>query len=217
MQASTLLDFAQIAGTLGGFGLPWPKSLDKILGFCGILDFDLDVTGPMCIMSWTWAHDLVLQLSLPVVVGLINVLEHATCSVLEPAHDPQYSRAKVISKYFSFVNCQYMTLVRYSLAAFACIDVNAVGFSVLKADPNVDCYSTEHIWLMGLGSVGILLYCIGFPLMSVVALSMIDKRQEHNNRLRILQFGNLYSRYSKPTRKEGCALAVLWCGTPRVS
>ena len=142
-----------------------------------------------------------LQLSLPLVVGLINVLEYAARSFFEPAHDPQWARAKVTSKYCSFVNCLYMTLVRYSLAAFACIDVNAVGVLVLNADPNVDCYSTEHIWLMGLGSVGILLYCIGFPLMSVIALSMIDNRQEHNSRLRIQQFGSLYSRYSKAMQK----------------
>jgi hypothetical protein len=33
-----------------------------------------------------------------------------------------------------------------------------------------------------------------FPVVTVVALSMIDKRQEHNSALRLRQFGDLYDR-----------------------
>ena len=33
-----------------------------------------------------------------------------------------------------------------------------------------------------------------FPIVAFMALSMIDKRQEHNSKLRILQFGHLYDR-----------------------
>ena len=33
------------AGVLGGFDLHWPASLAWFLNLCGILDFDIDVTG----------------------------------------------------------------------------------------------------------------------------------------------------------------------------
>ena len=33
------------AGVLGGFDLDWPDGLSTFLGLCGILDFDIDVTG----------------------------------------------------------------------------------------------------------------------------------------------------------------------------
>jgi hypothetical protein len=33
------------AGVLGGFDLNWPASLAWFLNLCGILDFDIDVTG----------------------------------------------------------------------------------------------------------------------------------------------------------------------------
>ena len=66
--ADSLLNFAQIAGTLGGFDLAWPKSLETFLTLCGILDFDIDVTGPHCIVEWTWISNFYLQLSLPLVV-----------------------------------------------------------------------------------------------------------------------------------------------------
>ena len=40
---------------------------------CGILDFDLDVTGPHCTVEWSWVHDMALQLSLPVMVCTSSV------------------------------------------------------------------------------------------------------------------------------------------------
>jgi hypothetical protein len=42
------------------FDLNWPESIDNFLTFCGILDFDIDVTGPECILWWTWGHNMVL-------------------------------------------------------------------------------------------------------------------------------------------------------------
>jgi hypothetical protein len=45
-----------------------------------------------------------------------------------------------------------------------------------------------------------------FPVVAVVALSMINTRQEHNNVLRIRQFGDLYDRWGSP-------LAVGYCPT----
>ena len=88
---------------------------------------------PGCVVSWTWAHDLVLQLSLPLVVGLINVVEYAVISILRPAQHPDMDkvrRAKVISKYLGFINCLYMTLVRYTVAAFVCKQINSDGLKV---------------------------------------------------------------------------------------
>lgn len=74
-----LLNFAQIAGVLGGFDLNWPgehrSGLAFFLDICGILDFDLDVTGPHCIVQWSWVHDMALQLSLPVMVGLSSSVQ----------------------------------------------------------------------------------------------------------------------------------------------
>ena len=191
-------DFAQIAGVLGGFDLDWPDSLATFLGLCGILDFDIDVTGPECIVRWTWAHNMILQLSLPLVVGLINVLQYGVLSVFRPAQSleiAKHRRAQVISKYLAFVNCLYMTLVRYTVGAFICMDLtDSKRLRVLTADPNIDCDSGDHTSLMIVAGVGLVLYTIGFPVVAVWALSMVDKRQEHNSVLRLRQFGDLYDR-----------------------
>ena len=110
-----------------------------------------------------------------------------------------------------------MTLVRYTVGAFVCINLTADGtLMVLKADPNIECYSPTHNALMAVAAVGVVLYTVGyarptfgqhcllgslwhtsscsFLVVTVVALSMIDKRQEHNSALRIRQFGDLYDR-----------------------
>ena len=133
--ADSLLNFAQIAGTLGGFDLAWPKSLETFLTLCGILDFDIDVTGPSCIVSWGWGHDLVLQLSMPLIVGLINVLQLAISSILYPVqYEEKYRRATVIRKYLGFVNCLFMTLVRYTIGAFVCFSITDAGLQACRID-----------------------------------------------------------------------------------
>jgi hypothetical protein len=136
LMADAVLNFAQIAGTLGGFDLGWPTGIRTFLRLCGVLDFDIDVTGPGCIVSWTWAHDLALQLSLPLAVGLINALEFAVHSILRRAQDdPDTSklrRAKVIAKTSAFISCLYMTLVRYTVAAFVCIQISSTGLKVRR-------------------------------------------------------------------------------------
>ena len=128
--------YARITGVLGGFDLLWPADLASLLALFGTLDFDVDVTGPGCVVLWTWGHDMVLQLSLPLLVGLINLLQYAVNSVVHPAlelEEVKLRRAKVISKYFAFVNCLYMTLIRYTVAAFVCIEISSAGSKVCHA------------------------------------------------------------------------------------
>jgi hypothetical protein len=139
---------------------------------------------------------MILQLSLPLVVGLINVVQYGILSVFRPAQHreiSQHRRARVISKYLAFINCLYMTLVRYTVGAFICIKLTADKL-VLKADPNIDCGSSDHNSLMAVAGVGLVLYTLGFPIVAVLALSLVDKRQEHNSVLRLRQFGDLYDR-----------------------
>ena len=134
--ADSLLNFAQIAGVLGGFEVAWPTSLATFLNLCGILDFDIDVTGPSCIVWWSWGHDMVLQLSLPLVFGLVNVLQYTINLALHPKQDElmrKHRRAKMIMKYLAIVNCLYMTLVRYTIGAFVCFTVTGDDLQVFRA------------------------------------------------------------------------------------
>ena len=76
---------------------------------------------------------MVLQLSLPLLVGLFNLLQYAVHSLFAPAQDPEerkHRQAKVIAKYLGFINCLYMSLVRYTVGAFICIELNDAGIQV---------------------------------------------------------------------------------------
>ena len=53
----------------GGSGDGLPGGLSAFFTICGILDFDLDVTGPQCTTEWSWGSDAALQLSLPMMVS----------------------------------------------------------------------------------------------------------------------------------------------------
>ena len=48
-----------------------------------ILDFDVDITGPHCIIPWRWQNDLILQMCLPIFVRLRH-------SPRRPAQAPLY-------------------------------------------------------------------------------------------------------------------------------
>ena len=79
---------------------------------------------------------MVLQLSLPLLLGLIHVVMYAINSVARPAQHLQvakHRRASVLSQYLAFINCLYMTLVRYTIGAFICIDLTADGFQACRA------------------------------------------------------------------------------------
>jgi hypothetical protein len=42
--------------------------VEHFLGACGILDFDVAVTGPQCFMEWNHLYDVCLMLALPIAV-----------------------------------------------------------------------------------------------------------------------------------------------------
>ena len=93
---------------------------------------------------------------------------------------------------------------------------------VLKSDPEIECYSPLHKAYMAIAGVGLVLYTFGyarpnwepwtspeqnlcsFPLVAVVALSYIHKKQRHNNPLPLLLFGDLYDRRRPAPRSSFC-------------
>ena len=112
-------------------------------------------------------------------------------------------------------------------------------------DPEIECYSDLHNALMCAAAVGIVLFTAGyarsacgtsaqpgqavrnaascsFPLMTFIALYVIDQRQEHNSVLRFRQFGHLYDRCpvslgGRQSRLIGWVAHSLSIGTSRTA
>ena len=177
-----LVILRQVTGTLGGFGLNWPESLGKFLSYAGILDFDVDVTSPQCILDWRWVDDLRLQMALPIACAVVNFAQYGLATLLlnsrlkhvkalrmllgapEDAEDLPEMRRGAISRVVTFINIVYLTLTRYSVACFVCIslDDDPDAPTVLKATPSVECFNNwEHIGIVIIGALGLIVYTIG--------------------------------------------------------
>ena len=206
------MNFAQIAGALGDFNLHWPDRVGGFLTVLGVLDFDVDAIGPNCVFSgWSWHHDLYLQLLLPAIVLIFNKGEYLiakglflltprfrflTALSLAPANEAELESLKhrLNMKILSFINMIYMTLVRYCCAAFICSEVAPDLFALDSSPPN-QCYTPEHFVVMGIATVGLVVYVAGFPLYVIRKLVRISQDQRHSDPRTLAKFGEFYQKY----------------------
>jgi hypothetical protein len=75
---------------------------------CGILDFDVDMSGPHCIVPWTWHHDLTLQFLLP--IGVRDAKENPC---LQSAIGVPFDSIRLL---LLVVQCALVNCVQYLLA-----------------------------------------------------------------------------------------------------
>ncbi len=180
------------------------------------------VTGPDCLLSWTWRHDFFFQLALPVAVLLVNSIQHAIVLVLSRLHIsptskyrhvfgflgvpssqlPPESRHKelnamrgdIFTKVISFTNIVYMTLVRYCVSAFVCMEIKD-NLTVLRVYPDIECYTPLHRQTMAVAAIGTIVYVFGFPLAVLFSLYRIGSKQHHSVPSRLRKYGVVYDRY----------------------
>lgn len=77
-----LLGFAQLANVIGDVGLRWPSTLETTFGVTNILDFDLDILWPSCLMqSWSFAHNFYVQLLFPLTMGLMALFGYMSSRI----------------------------------------------------------------------------------------------------------------------------------------
>ena len=75
---------------------------------------------------------------------------------------------------------RYLTVSVYSTSVFACTTL-ADGQVVLVVYPSMVCYSTQHNMYMALGTLGVVVYMVGFPVGVGAALSYMHYRGLHTD------------------------------------
>jgi hypothetical protein len=152
-----------------------------------------------------------LQLLLPAIVLIFNKGEYLiakglflltprfrflTALSLAPANEAELESLKhrLNMKILSFVNMIYMTLVRYCCAAFICSEVAPDLFALDSSPPN-QCYTPEHFVVMGIATVGLVVYVAGFPLYVIRKLVRISQDQRHSDPRTLAKFGEFYQKY----------------------
>ncbi len=103
-------------------------------------------------------------------------------------------RGGIFTKVISFTNIIYMTLTRYIVGSFVCMDIKE-GLQVLRAYPDIECYSELHHQIMAVGGVGLVVYVLGFPLAVLFSLYRIGSKQHHSVPSRLRKYGLVYDRY----------------------
>lgn len=61
-----ILSWAQLTNIIGDVKLDWPNKLKALFSVASILDFDVDILEPSCLISsWSYTQNLIIQLCLP--------------------------------------------------------------------------------------------------------------------------------------------------------
>ena len=182
----------------------------------------LQVSGPDCLVAWSWRHDFYFQLCLPLAVAVINIIQYLFCHLLarfppsagsrlrvrifavlgvpsgvdpeQRATDLRALRGDIFAKVISFTNIIYMTLVRYCIGAFVCMDIKD-GLQVLTVYPDIECYTPLHDEIRGVAAAGIVLYVFGFPLGVLFSLVRVGGKQHHSIPSKLRKYGGVYDRY----------------------
>ena len=106
-----------------------------------------------------------------------------------------------------FTNIIYLTLCKYSMAAFLCESLPHVDndpFSqdrapdhpkeVLKAYPEMACWTGQHWFYVSLGATGLILYLFGLPCFIGLILRWIQTNKLHTKHDIVVAFGALYTK-----------------------
>ena len=167
------------------------------------------------IPNWSWNWNFGFQMSMPVVIVLFFVGKTVGSALMlrmkrqKESSDPESLSHLAWSRWSTLIgmtNVLYLTLSKYSLMPFRCTDLPwapdpVTGAlpdhprSVLTVNPTMECGSTEHRMFQVLGGVGVAVYLVGYPLMIICVLVMINKNNSYCKEKTIMLWGVLYTKY----------------------
>lgn len=75
-----MLNWAQLANVIGDVDLRWPGRLGKMFSIANVLDFDVDILEPSCLLNWSFTHNFMVQLLLPFFMSLLAYMGYVAAS-----------------------------------------------------------------------------------------------------------------------------------------
>ena len=192
---------AQIANIIGSMSIEWPDSLQTLFTVTDILDFDVDIVSFGCLGTWRWEHNLYLQMMLPIFVALFLLAKIAVIVIRDKLRGKVHTRKSMrriyhpcLVVFFSFVNMVYVTISKYGLDGLACTKM-ADGTNVLSENPEITCWSREHLPIVAVSVIGLLLYMLGYPLVTGCILWYTSKNKLHANVRHLSKYAVIYGPY----------------------
>eukprot|EP00210_Caulerpa_lentillifera_P002360 g2264.t1 len=215
-----MLGWAQLANIIGDVDLNWTEILTRMFGVANVLDFDVDILEPNCLIKeWGFKQNFMVQLCLPFVMSLMAGIGFLSALLIFYLIDKKILRLQgkgkrvlswfvavpestaelekkwdlTIATFLASVDITYVTIAKYCFDVFCCETVD--GVSVLKAAPEVACSNDYHTVLVVLSSIGIALYVFGYLVCtSWIVLSFWRKKSFCEER-NIRRYGFIYQKF----------------------
>ncbi|MDP2324038.1 MAG: hypothetical protein Q8N51_08415, partial [Gammaproteobacteria bacterium] len=162
------VDFFQVLGRQASIAIPWGSGTSAALRWSALLDFDLELMAPECVINvdftTTWLAVNVMPLAGIVVLAVFHFGRGRRGNRTGWLDLSEARIRTFLSSVMLLCQLVYMVLVVKALAALDCVSIPG-GRQVLESSSSIVCWeSKEHMPLMIGGAVAVLVYAIGIPL-----------------------------------------------------
>eukprot|EP01135_Chromosphaera_perkinsii_P002540 Nk52_evm56s224 gene=Nk52_evmTU56s224 len=176
------LAFVQVTDSIGVMNLEWGKTVEFFFSACAVMNFSVDIVSPDCLFRFngsTFVTVWTLQMIIPIVVVFIYSLiyfkmwytvkrEREKHELTEEEIEAQNVKLSLkldhcIYSVISFFKICYQELCLKSIQALVCLELPDGTFS-LRADPQMECWGSEHTPIGLFSLLAIFGYVIGVPL-----------------------------------------------------
>jgi hypothetical protein len=182
------LIFMQVTSVIQRFSVNWDEGLFSLHGYFNLINFNVDIISPGCVMEWGSLPSFWLSISMPLIGTAIafarykfnerrffNTPYHFGWKLVRPffgfprlpasKQELRESRHAAIAHSANLFVILYNNLCIRTFESFVCMRVGDDAFSVLIAAPDMICGSFEHLSGRLIPAVVCLVvYVIGIPL-----------------------------------------------------
>eukprot|EP00210_Caulerpa_lentillifera_P000461 g444.t1 len=215
-----LLGWAQLANIIGDVDLRWTQMLSRLFGVANLLDFDVDILEPSCLIeNWGFKQNFIVQLCLPFVMSMMAGIGYFSSFLFFHLNDKNIyhlpARARKILSWFiavpeteeelekkwdltvatflASVDITYVTVAKYCFDVFSCESISDV--SVLRSAPEVECNNSDHSLLIALSSIGIVLYVLGYFACASWIVYDLKRKKSFCEEKNIRRYGFIYQKF----------------------
>eukprot|EP01025_Chloroclados_australasicus_P059867 TRINITY_DN7603_c0_g1_i1.p1 TRINITY_DN7603_c0_g1~~TRINITY_DN7603_c0_g1_i1.p1 ORF type:complete len:1470 (-),score=133.53 TRINITY_DN7603_c0_g1_i1:1759-5634(-) len=169
-----ILSWVQLLSVVGAFEMNWPSSIYRILNLAALFAFEVDIIELSCLVpNWGFYHNFVVQLSMPIVVGVCAMLSYFVSYLVYHSH--KQARQIIKSKVRSFTEHQ-ITLVKHILETFYGLAKSILQLLFILPETREELYRARN-------------YAIAVPL-SFVSISYLTLSKYTFESFKCIDFNN---------------------------
>ncbi|GMH35618.1 hypothetical protein BSKO_03486 [Bryopsis sp. KO-2023] len=211
-----ILNWAQLLNVIASLQLKWPTATTKFFNVVSFLDFDVDIVEPSCLGPWSFTHNYIVQLLLPVGLTLfaagnrfIGIMLHKMSSeksrnffvrilcriyrVPRNDADRKMMMNSLVSVSLAAMEITYITITRYNFDVLRCDEI--AGKRVMSASVDIECNSSKYKVLWGIAVFSMVAYTVGY--LALVAYKLIEMHWKGTFAIttNLERYGFLYARF----------------------